>query len=198
MAKKTEDTFPYAAIADLASLCHEDYLITERAKFHAHQAVLNPVRNRVTERAEFQARQTVLNRVRNHVQTVAERYDIPADVIARMTGSVVGPNTVMGEYLFSAVEPESNDFRETATRMGYATMVKATTVFTDEPRIEVGLARNNWNVNQRWTVIEHIGTDPDRPDRGSSGVDDYTDFAEALQVFEETVEKYRQSVGMKM
>jgi len=175
MSKRTEDTFPYEAIAELASLVHEDRRIVRGID-----------------------EDTVVGIYRQHAEAVAERFGIPSDIMARFMAHVVGSETKMGKrYLQAAGDPD-NDFAETSARMGYAKMVRATTVIADEPRIEIGLARDGQSVDRRWIVVEHSGCDPERPERGCSGLDDFADFGEALAAFEAAVLENQRALGMKM
>jgi len=175
MSKKTDDTFPYQAIAELSSLCHEDHRITNRT-----------------------GNVTIVAFYREHADRIADRYGVPADVIARLTAHIVGTETDFGTRLMQAAGDPDNDFAETSARMGYAKMVRATTIHADEPRLEIGLARDGQSVDRRWIVVEHSGCDPERPDRGCSGLDDFADFGEALRAYEAAVLENQRALGMKI
>ena len=175
MSRRTEDTFPYEAIAELSSLCHEDHRITKRM-----------------------ANDTIVAIYREHADRIGERFGVPADVIARFTAHIAGTDTEFGTRLMQAAGDPDNDFAATSARMGYAKMVRATTVHADEPRLEIGLARDGRSVDRRWIVVEHSGCDPERPDRGCSGLDDFADFGEALAAYEAAVLENQRAIGMKL
>jgi hypothetical protein len=114
---------------------------------------------------------------RENADNLADRYSIPSDVLCGVVANIVGLRTVHGKrYLKAAGDPD-NDFAEISKRLGYANMVRGTTVFDKHPTLEIRLARDGQSVHSRWSVVEHSSCDPQRPDRGISMRDDFADSA---------------------
>jgi len=172
MSGHAKDSFPYPAVADVSRLCRADARVHVDAQTTAAVAA-----------------------VREHLDTVAARYRIDPSVLARVSASMMEPTSLSAEWYLKAADDPEGDFAKTSRRMGYKNTVMATTASEDMPRVEVALVRSGRG-DTPWFVVEHIDCHPDGD--GESNRDDFSDFAQAVTMFESIVERHRVKPGMMM
>lgn len=92
--------------------------------------------------------------------------------------------------------PELKLDTKTAERMGLPSAVAAVRLPDQDEQIEVALLPPGTDLSTtEWAVVVHYGCDPDRPDLGTSGVEEVPEGREAaIQRYVEVVSELRESL----